>query len=89
MVGKLGAGGFMNELCNGFRLLMDGGDGVSLKKNSAVLGLQDMSNDEEISWERRQIKKEAKQEDSDSSLDDYVYHMICPCCSLCQESRTL
>ncbi|KAA8519910.1 hypothetical protein F0562_014180 [Nyssa sinensis] len=28
-------------------------------------------------------------QDSDSSLDDYVYHMICPCCSLCQESRTL
>uniref|UniRef100_A0A5B7AR90 PLAC8 family protein n=1 Tax=Davidia involucrata TaxID=16924 RepID=A0A5B7AR90_DAVIN len=28
-------------------------------------------------------------QDSDSSLDDCVYHMICPCCSLCQESRTL
>ncbi|RVW76117.1 hypothetical protein CK203_044265 [Vitis vinifera] len=25
----------------------------------------------------------------DSSLDDCVYHLICPCCTLCQESRTL
>uniref|UniRef100_A0A5B7B7G0 Putative calcium-binding protein PBP1 n=1 Tax=Davidia involucrata TaxID=16924 RepID=A0A5B7B7G0_DAVIN len=50
MVEKLGAEGFMNELCNGFRLLMDGDEKVitfeSLKKNSAVLGLQDMSDDE-------------------------------------------
>ncbi|KAL7213240.1 hypothetical protein ACSBR2_015865 [Camellia fascicularis] len=50
MVEKMGAEGFMNELCNGFRLLMDSDKGVitfeSLKKNSAVLGLQDMSDDE-------------------------------------------
>ncbi|XP_073302584.1 uncharacterized protein [Primulina huaijiensis] len=26
---------------------------------------------------------------SDSSFDDCVYHLICPCCALCQESRTL
>ncbi|KAG8385641.1 hypothetical protein BUALT_Bualt03G0066200 [Buddleja alternifolia] len=26
---------------------------------------------------------------SDSSLNDCVYHLICPCCTLCQESRTL
>ncbi|KAF8411253.1 hypothetical protein HHK36_003800 [Tetracentron sinense] len=26
---------------------------------------------------------------SDSSLDDCVNHLICPCCTLCQESRTL
>ncbi|XP_062162563.1 uncharacterized protein LOC133869552 isoform X2 [Alnus glutinosa] len=25
----------------------------------------------------------------DSSLDDCIYHLICPCCTLCQESRTL
>ncbi|TQD73985.1 hypothetical protein C1H46_040484 [Malus baccata] len=25
----------------------------------------------------------------DSSLDDCIYHLICPCCALCQESRTL
>ncbi|KAJ6416486.1 hypothetical protein OIU84_002363 [Salix udensis] len=26
---------------------------------------------------------------SDSSLDDCIYHLICPCCTLSQESRTL
>ncbi|KAG8099702.1 hypothetical protein GUJ93_ZPchr0013g34728 [Zizania palustris] len=26
---------------------------------------------------------------TDSSLDDYVLHLICPCCTLCQEARTL
>lgn len=50
MIEKLGAEGFMDELCNGFRLLMDGEKGVitfeSLRKNSAVLGLQGMSDDE-------------------------------------------
>ncbi|GFZ06269.1 calcium-binding EF-hand family protein [Actinidia rufa] len=51
MVEKLGAEGFMDELCNGFRLLMDEEKGVitfkSLKENSAsVLGLKDMSNEE-------------------------------------------
>ncbi|KAL5579259.1 hypothetical protein UlMin_011701 [Ulmus minor] len=51
MVEKLGAEGFMKELCNGFHLLIDGDKRVitfeSLKKNSALLGLQGMS-DEEI-----------------------------------------
>ncbi|KAJ0018748.1 hypothetical protein Pint_10796 [Pistacia integerrima] len=50
MVEKLGAEGFMQELYNGFRLLVDEEKGVitfeSLKKNSALLGLQDMSDDE-------------------------------------------
>ncbi|ESR62418.1 hypothetical protein CICLE_v10017223mg [Citrus x clementina] len=50
MVEKLGAEGFMQELSNGFRLLMDEGKGLitfeSLKKNSALLGLQDMSDEE-------------------------------------------
>ncbi|KAL7088806.1 hypothetical protein ACP275_13G150300 [Erythranthe tilingii] len=45
MVEKLGADGFIHELCKGFRLLMDSERGVitleSLKKNSAVLGLND------------------------------------------------
>uniref|UniRef100_A0A0E0I278 PLAC8 family protein n=1 Tax=Oryza nivara TaxID=4536 RepID=A0A0E0I278_ORYNI len=26
---------------------------------------------------------------TDSSLDDCVLHLICPCCTLCQEARTL
>ncbi|KAL7192573.1 hypothetical protein ACSBR2_024401 [Camellia fascicularis] len=50
MLEKLGAEGFIDELCNGFLLLMDGHKGVitfeSLKKNSAVLGLQNMSDEE-------------------------------------------
>ncbi|KAE8723049.1 Calcium-binding protein PBP1 [Hibiscus syriacus] len=50
MVDKLGAEGFMKELCNGFRLLMDGEKGMitveSLKGNLALLGLQGMSDDE-------------------------------------------
>ncbi|KAJ4703337.1 calcium-binding protein PBP1-like [Melia azedarach] len=50
MVEKLGSEGFMQELYNGFRLLMDEGKGLitfeSLKRNSASLGLQDMSDEE-------------------------------------------
>ncbi|XP_044462491.1 calcium-binding protein KRP1-like [Mangifera indica] len=50
MVEKLGAEGFMQELYNGFRLLMDEEKGVitfeSLKKKSSLLGLQDMNDDE-------------------------------------------
>ena len=50
MVERLGADGFMTELCNGFQLLMDGDKGVitfeSLKRNSATLGLQNLSDDE-------------------------------------------
>ncbi|XP_024047514.1 uncharacterized protein LOC18052416 isoform X2 [Citrus clementina] len=26
---------------------------------------------------------------SDSSMDDCIYHLVCPCCTLCQEARTL
>lgn len=47
MAEKLGGDGLMGELCNGFQLLMDGDKGVitfdSLKKNSALLGLQDLT----------------------------------------------
>ncbi|KAL3519610.1 hypothetical protein ACH5RR_017759 [Cinchona calisaya] len=53
MVEKLGAEGFLNELCNGFRLLMDQEKGVitfeSLKKSSDLLGLQGMNDDELLS----------------------------------------
>ncbi|CDO99657.1 unnamed protein product [Coffea canephora] len=38
---------------------------------------------------RTQIRKKFNIRDSESSFDDCVYHLICPCCSLCQESRTL
>ncbi|GAU36622.1 hypothetical protein TSUD_387740 [Trifolium subterraneum] len=51
MMEKLGSEGFMKELTNGFNVLMDREKKVitfeSLKKNSALLGLEGMS-DEEI-----------------------------------------
>ncbi|KAI4299259.1 hypothetical protein L6164_032736 [Bauhinia variegata] len=50
MVEKLGTDGFMKELTTGFKLLMDRDKGVitfeSLKRNSALLGLQGMNDDE-------------------------------------------
>lgn len=50
MAEKLGGEGLMKELCNGFELLMDKEKGVitldSLRRNSAVLGLQDLREDE-------------------------------------------
>lgn len=50
MAEKLGGDGLIGELCNGFRLLMDSEKGVitfeSLKKNSALLGLQGLSDDD-------------------------------------------
>lgn len=56
MVEKLGAEGFMKELCNGFHLLVDREKGVitfeSLKKNLAVLGLEGMSDEEVMSMVR-------------------------------------
>ncbi|KAK3040263.1 hypothetical protein RJ639_028178 [Escallonia herrerae] len=50
MADKLGGDGLIGELCNGFQLLMDGDKGVitfdSLKNNSALLGLQDLTDDD-------------------------------------------
>ncbi|XP_058751243.1 calcium-binding protein KRP1-like [Vicia villosa] len=50
MMEKLGSEGFMKELANGFNVLMDREKKVitfeSLKKNSALLGLEGMSDDE-------------------------------------------
>ncbi|OMP06215.1 Calcium-binding EF-hand [Corchorus capsularis] len=50
MANKLGGDGLIGELCNGFNLLMDREKGVitfeSLKKNSALLGLQDLTDDD-------------------------------------------
>ncbi|KAK4420703.1 Calcium-binding protein KRP1 [Sesamum alatum] len=50
MAEKLGGDGLIGELCNGFRLLMDSDKGVitfeSLKRNSALLGLQELSDDD-------------------------------------------
>lgn len=50
MAERLGGEGLIEELCKGFGLLMDREKGVitfdSLKKNSALLGLQDLGDDE-------------------------------------------
>lgn len=47
MANKLGGDGLIDELCNGFNLLMDAEKGVitfdSLKRNAHFLGLQDLS----------------------------------------------
>ncbi|KVI02215.1 calcium-binding protein KRP1-like [Cynara cardunculus var. scolymus] len=56
MAEKLGGDGLIGELCNGFRLLMDAEKGVitfdSLKNNSSVLGLQDLSDEDLLSMLR-------------------------------------
>ncbi|XP_043697609.1 calcium-binding protein PBP1-like [Telopea speciosissima] len=56
MIERLGAEGFVRELCNGFRLLMDVEKGLitfeSLKRNFMLLGLQGLSDDELISMLR-------------------------------------
>ncbi|CAJ2660382.1 calcium-binding protein pbp1-like [Trifolium pratense] len=53
---KLGGEGLMKELSNGFKLLMDKDKGVitleSLRKNSALMGLQDLKEDELLSMMR-------------------------------------
>ncbi|XP_004487354.1 calcium-binding protein PBP1-like [Cicer arietinum] len=53
---KLGGEGLMKELCKGFNLLMDKDKGVitleSLRKNSALMGLKDLKEDELVSMMR-------------------------------------
>ncbi|KAE8703215.1 Calcium-binding protein PBP1 [Hibiscus syriacus] len=50
MAKKIGGDGLIGELCNGFNLLMDSEKRVitfdSLKKNSALLGLHDLTDDD-------------------------------------------
>ncbi|XP_044502592.1 calcium-binding protein KRP1-like [Mangifera indica] len=50
MAHKLGGDGLIGELCNGFNLLKDADKGVitfeSLKRNSALMGLQELSDDD-------------------------------------------
>ncbi|GLT84819.1 hypothetical protein SLE2022_030310 [Rubroshorea leprosula] len=50
MAEKLDVDAFVSELCGGFRLLADQGRGLitpeSLRKNSALLGMEGMSKDE-------------------------------------------
>ncbi|XP_059658444.1 calcium-binding protein KRP1-like [Cornus florida] len=53
---KLGGEGLIRELCNGFQLLMDGDKGLitfeSLKRKSALLGLQDLRDEELVNMVR-------------------------------------
>ncbi|ONI18581.1 hypothetical protein PRUPE_3G224800 [Prunus persica] len=57
MADKLGGEGLIRELCNGFQLLMDKDKGVitleSLRSNSALLGLQNLREDELVSMMRK------------------------------------
>ncbi|KAG4960862.1 calcium-binding protein PBP1-like [Glycine soja] len=50
MANKLGGDGLIDELCNGFNLLKDSDKGVitfeSLKRNSYLLGLQGLSDED-------------------------------------------
>ncbi|RDX61140.1 Calcium-binding protein PBP1, partial [Mucuna pruriens] len=56
IAGKLGGEGLIEELCKGFHLLMDKDKGVitldSLRRNSAMMGLQDLKEDELVSMMR-------------------------------------
>ncbi|KAJ8761608.1 hypothetical protein K2173_004384 [Erythroxylum novogranatense] len=38
---------------------------------------------------RNQMRKKFNIRGNDGIVDDCIYHLFCPCCSLCQESRTL
>ncbi|OIV96125.1 hypothetical protein TanjilG_13057 [Lupinus angustifolius] len=38
---------------------------------------------------RTRMRRKFNIKGRDSSLDDCAHHFVCPCCSLCQESRTL
>ncbi|XP_031257405.1 protein PLANT CADMIUM RESISTANCE 10-like [Pistacia vera] len=42
-----------------------------------------------LGFYRTQIKRKFNILGCDSSMDDCVYHVICPCCTLSQEARTL
>lgn len=74
MVDKLGAEGFMKELTKGFHLLVDGDKGVitfeSLKKNSALLGLQGLG-DEEVKMMVREGDL-----DGDGALDEREFCVL-------------
>ena len=74
MADKLGGEGLIKELCNGFQLLMDGKKGLitfdSLKKKSALLGLQEFQ-DEEI----KSMIKEGDL-DGDGALNQLEFCML-------------
>lgn len=42
-----------------------------------------------LGFHRMQIRKKFNIRGTDSVMDDCLYHLVCPCCTLSQESRTL
>ncbi|KAK1368484.1 Protein PLANT CADMIUM RESISTANCE like [Heracleum sosnowskyi] len=42
-----------------------------------------------MGFHRMQIRKKFNIRGTDSVMDDCLYHLVCPCCTLSQESRTL
>ncbi|XP_019193063.1 PREDICTED: calcium-binding protein PBP1-like [Ipomoea nil] len=74
MADKLGGDGLIKELCKGFSLLMDRDKGVitfeSLKKNSAIIGLPDLKDDE-----LRSMVKEGDL-DGDGALDQMEFCVL-------------
>ncbi|XP_050368264.1 uncharacterized protein LOC126786473 [Argentina anserina] len=42
-----------------------------------------------LGYFRTQIRNKFNIRGNDSSLDDCIYHLVCPCCTLSQEARTL
>jgi Ca2+-binding EF-hand superfamily protein len=87
MANKLGGEGLINELCNGFQLLMDKDRGVitmeSLKKNAAFLGLQDLSEDELVSM----VKEGDLDRDGSLNQMEFCVLMFRLSPELMQESR--
>ncbi|GER43138.1 Avr9/Cf-9 rapidly elicited protein 20 [Striga asiatica] len=74
MADKLGGDGLIGELCKGFNLLVDREKGLitfeSLKKNSALLGLQDLRDDELQSMVRE------GDIDGDGALDEMEFCVL-------------
>ncbi|KAK1305207.1 Calcium-binding protein KIC [Acorus calamus] len=89
MAEKLGPEGLMGELCNGFDLLSDPVKGLitfqSLKRNSGLLGLEGMGDDELLSMLRE------GDIDGDGALDqmEFCVLMLRLSPELMEESRRL
>ncbi|KAK1279874.1 Calcium-binding protein KIC [Acorus gramineus] len=89
MAKRLGAEGLMGELCNGFSLLSDPVKGFitfeSLKRNSGMLGLEGMRDDELLSMLRE------GDIDGDGALDlmEFCVLMLRLSPELMEESRRL
>ncbi|CAH9063276.1 unnamed protein product [Cuscuta epithymum] len=74
MAERLGGDGLIGELCNGFEVLMDKEKGVitfeSLKNNSALLGLQDLTDND------LRCMLEEGDSDGDGALDQMEFCVL-------------